>query len=68
MTDKHAVRSRQRKPRLDAALKQASKAGVTVASATIAPDGSVSLTFGKPGDVVDQEFNPWNKVLRRDPH
>ena len=37
---------RARKPTLASALALASMAGVTVSGATIAADGSVSLTFG----------------------
>jgi hypothetical protein len=40
-------RQRQRKPTLASALKQANKAGAAVSGATLAPDGSVSLTFGE---------------------
>jgi hypothetical protein len=39
-------RRRQRKPTLAGALKQASKVGANVKGATVAADGSVSLTFG----------------------
>ena len=37
---------KQRKPTLAGVLKQASKVGVDVKGATVAADGSVSLTFG----------------------
>jgi hypothetical protein len=38
---------RLRKPKLADALKAAKKAGTNVTGATLAPDGSVSLTFGE---------------------
>jgi hypothetical protein len=41
---------RRRRPTLAYALTQARKAGFVVTSATIAPDSSVLLDFGKPGD------------------
>jgi len=45
---------RQRKPpRLDKAIAAAKKAGLGVAGATLAPDGSVSLSFGP----VEPELN-----------
>jgi hypothetical protein len=51
---------RRRKPTLAAALKQADKAGKAVAGATLAADGSVTLTFGAPA-TADQgnELDAW---------
>jgi hypothetical protein len=54
-----ARKRRERKPTLAAALKQASKAGVDVKGATLAADGSVSLTFGKPSPV---KHNSWDDL------
>ena len=53
-------RTRQRRPTLTTALAQAAKAGMTVSGATIAPDGSVTLTFG---DGSTTTTNPWDEVL-----
>ncbi len=59
---------RERKPTLATQLKQASKAGVAVKSATVAADGSVTLSFGDPSPRSDSLENPWDEVLRREPH
>ena len=56
---------RTRKPSLTNAIRAAKAAGMTVSGATIAPDGSVVLTFGDGSTSSD---NPWDKVLRRAPH
>ena len=66
MTD--TPRKRRRGPTLSSALTQALKAGVIPVGATIAPDGSVSLEFGKRGDVEDNKTNgnPWDEVLHDD--
>jgi hypothetical protein len=50
---------RQYKPTLATALKQAVKAGITVASATI-EHGKVTLIFGEP---AKDSRNPWDTVL-----
>jgi hypothetical protein len=59
-TAKPERRRRERRPTLAAALKQASKAGVDVKGATLAADGSVSLTFGEartePKSETDREL------------
>jgi hypothetical protein len=58
---------RKRKPTLASALKQASKAGASVAGATITPDGSVKLEFGDV-EKTDQangkaeEKNEWDSI------
>jgi hypothetical protein len=51
---------RRRKPTLAAALKQADKAGKAVAGATLAADGSVTLTFGAPATAGQgNELDAW---------
>jgi len=62
MASEQRERRRQRKPRLDSALKMANKAGVAVASATIAPDGSISLTFGTDG-ATTQQSGTWDAAV-----
>ena len=50
----------RRKPTLTSALKQAGKAGVNVAGATIEPDGSVSLAFSNRVDMdADNTLDNW---------
>jgi len=51
-----------RKPTLSAALEQADKAGKAVRSATVAPDGAVSLAFGEPEPT--EADNPWLADLK----
>lgn len=65
------TKRRNRKPSLRGAMAQAKRAGVDVAGATIAPDGSVELKFG-PVPTPDAETKPkkinrWDEVLKRDP-
>ena len=61
MTDRAA---RKRKPSLSSALTQALKAGVVPTGATIAPDGSVSLNFGRYDEIENNaNGNPWDEVL-----
>jgi hypothetical protein len=62
MTD--APRKRRRGPTLASALTQALKAGVVPVGATIAPDGSVSLEFGKP-DGKDEQKNELDKWITK---
>jgi hypothetical protein len=49
-------RQRKRTPSLTKALREAKKAGISVAGATFAADGSVSLSFGEKsnGNDLDQ--------------
>jgi septal ring factor EnvC (AmiA/AmiB activator) len=56
---------RKRKMSLSDAIKQAKKAGEAVAGATLAADGSVSLTFGQPDATKanGNGDNPWDEVL-----
>jgi hypothetical protein len=66
MTD--TPRKRRRGPTLSSALTQALKAGVVPVGATIAPDGSVSINFGKRDDIENSKTNgndnnPWDEVL-----
>jgi hypothetical protein len=58
---------RRRRPTPAYALTQARKAGFVVTSATLAPDGSVSLQFGEHED-VNLRNNPWDEVLIDAPH
>jgi hypothetical protein len=62
MTD--APRKRRRGPTLASALTQAHKAGVVPVGATIAPDGSVSLEFGKR-DGKDEQKNELDKWITK---
>jgi sugar/nucleoside kinase (ribokinase family) len=54
-------RAAARKPSLAAALREAKKAGVPVAAATITGQG-VALTFGEATTGTDA--NPWDEVLK----
>jgi hypothetical protein len=61
--------TRQRRPSLASAIKQASKAGAVIAGAVVKPDGSVALQFGKEGCAVVKpdgsvtfEFNEWDRL------
>lgn len=69
MTDRT---TRKRKPSLSSALTQALKAGVVPTGATIAPDGSVSLNFGRRDEVENKangnKTNPWDEVLDHERH
>jgi hypothetical protein len=49
LVDFDAKPTRIAKPSLPRAVAAAKRAGLTVAGATVKPDGSVSLTFGQPG-------------------
>jgi hypothetical protein len=53
---------RERKLTLAGALKQASKAGAKVRGATVATDGSVSLTFGEAKADDSAAANEWDEV------
>jgi hypothetical protein len=59
MTD--TPRKRRRSLTLSSALTQALKAGVIPVGATIAPDGSVSLEFGKRDgkDELKNDLDKW---------
>jgi hypothetical protein len=59
-------RRRQRKPTLARALREASRAGVNVRAATLAPDGGVTLTFGQGEPAVAGD--EWDEVLSRGTH
>src|SRR5882757_3401472 len=50
---------RQRKPTLARAIREAKKAGVNVATATLGVDGSVSLAFGEPTKPQGNELDEW---------
>jgi hypothetical protein len=62
MTD--MPRKRRRGPTLSSALTQALKAGVIPVGATIGPDGSVSLEFGKR-DGKDEQKNDLDKWIAK---
>jgi hypothetical protein len=58
---------RERRRTLTTAIKQAAKAGVIVSGATIAPDGTISISFEKPsiashGNDNDRDRNEWDTV------
>ena len=55
---------KQRRASLTGAIRAAKAAGMTVSGATMAPDGSIVLTFGD-GSTATSNDNPWDKVLRR---
>ena len=70
MTDRMA---RKRKPSLRNALSQSYKAGAIPTSATMKPDGTVVIGFGKRGDIEpdktsDNKINPWDEVLDHERH
>jgi hypothetical protein len=58
------AKRRVRRPTLKQVLAQAQRAGRSVAGATVKPDGSVSLEFGQPATITDENFsaNPWDAV------
>ncbi len=56
-TVKPVKRTRKRKLTLDRAMRQASKAGIAVSSATLTPDG-VKLELGE----ATNQTNPWDSV------
>jgi hypothetical protein len=58
-------RRKPRRPTLAGALTQASKAGVAVKAATIAPDGSITIVPGQPGA---SDFNEWDQELLHGKH
>jgi hypothetical protein len=60
--DRPRAKRRKRKPMLSAALKQADQAGKAVRSATVAPDGTVSIAFGEPEPT--ETSNPWLDDLK----
>jgi hypothetical protein len=61
---------RKRKVTLARAMKQASKAGVSISGATVKPEGSVALELGhapngSTGSTSnDGDFNEWDEVLQ----
>jgi hypothetical protein len=50
---------RKRRPSLTRELSAARKADANVVGATIAADGSVSLTFGEPAKTPSNELDEW---------
>jgi hypothetical protein len=50
---------RTRKPSLTKALREAKKAGISVAGATFTADGSVSLSFGEAVKTNGNELDQW---------
>jgi uncharacterized membrane protein YcaP (DUF421 family) len=56
------ARRRPRRLTLASQLRQAKKAGLSVRSATIEPDGRLSLQFGEPEPT--EANNPWLVGLR----
>jgi hypothetical protein len=50
---------RRRKPSLTKALREAKKAGIPVASATLTADGSVSLSFGETVKDNGNDLDRW---------
>jgi hypothetical protein len=56
------TKTRNRKMTLARAMKQATKAGLAVASATVKPDG-IELELG--GRPTSQEVNEWDAVVKQ---
>jgi hypothetical protein len=57
-------RTRKRRITLGRAMRQASEAGLAVSGATLAADGSLSLTFGEtPAAGSIDDHNEWDEVL-----
>jgi hypothetical protein len=52
---------RQRRPTLKAALEAAQKVGKAVRSATVDPDGKITITFGEPA--AETASDDWDKKL-----
>jgi hypothetical protein len=62
------AKRRKRRATLAGALREVNKVGAAVKAATIAPDGSVTLTFGEP-DVADAPGNELDKwMAKRNAH
>jgi hypothetical protein len=59
--DLYPTKRRIRRPTLTTVLKQAKAAGINPASATIRPDGSISLQFSETEQHAD---NSWNSAIR----
>jgi hypothetical protein len=57
------TKRRARKPRIDAATKDAEKTGKKVSGATVAADGSVSLQFGE-ARTEQTNNNPWERAMQ----
>jgi hypothetical protein len=58
---------RRRMPSMGEAMKQATKLGLTVISASASVDGW-SLTFANGQDAQPSSSNVWDEVLKRDAH
>jgi hypothetical protein len=56
------TKRRQRKPSVDAAIEAAEKTGKKVSGATVAADGSVTLTFGEASPA---KHNSWDDLETR---
>jgi hypothetical protein len=52
-------RRRRRKVTLARAIRQAKQAGLDIAGATLAADGTVSLAFGEPAKTSGNELDQW---------
>ena len=65
--DRSSKRPRVRKPTFASVARQASKAGIPVASYAVDPDGRITVIVGQP-DTTANNSNPWDEVLRREPH
>ena len=62
------AKRRHRRQTLASALAQARKAGMEPTSATLAPDGSVTLAFGGTAPIEKPATrNPWDQVLSHEP-
>jgi hypothetical protein len=59
---------RQRRPRLADQLKQAKEVGACVAAATVAPDGTVALTFGQPAQFDDNGKDEAERWIQKHAH
>jgi hypothetical protein len=59
---------RMRRPTITSEVAQATKAGIPVKSASKAPDGTVTLTFGQPDAPTKNDVNEWDTELEHGRH
>lgn len=59
---------RPRRPTLKSALEAAQKAGKAVRSATVDPDGKITITFGNGESVIADDWDKHLEELQRGKH
>jgi hypothetical protein len=59
---KFAPKRRARRPTLASVAKQATKAGIEVASYEVKP-GKIVVVTGKPNEQTNNEPNPWERAM-----